>query len=263
MVRRLHPSLTLEPIGVAHTPFTEKRMAPRQPSAARGVEGTLELYPGRDFEDALDDLREWSHIWVLYWFDRVEGWRPKVLPPRVGAEGEKTTRKGVFSTRSPHRPNPIGLSVLRLLSVDGLVLRVSDVDLLDGTPILDVKPYVKYTDVVPDASDGWLAPQDPRPAWEVQLEDRARAQLAFLLERGVDLEGPITQSLALGPQPHAYRRIRADGDGFVLAHKEWRVRFRLEGRVVLVEGLASGYRPKELERDPALELHRELTQRFR
>ena len=263
MVRRLHPSLTLEPIGVAHTPFTEKRMAPRQPSAARGVEGTLELYPGRDFEHALDDLGEWSHVWVLYWFDRVEGWRPKVLPPRVGAEGEKTTRKGVFSTRSPHRPNPIGLSVLRLLSVDGLVLRVSDVDLLDGTPILDVKPYVKYTDIVPDASDGWLAPRDPRPSWEVQFEEHARAQLAFLLDQGVDLEPPITQSLALGPQPHPYRRIRADGDGFVLAHKEWRVRFCVEGRVVRVASLASGYRPKELEGNPALELHRELTRRFR
>ena len=238
-------------------------MAPRQPSAARGVEGTLELYPGRDFEHALADLGEWSHVWVLYWFDRALGWRPKVLPPRVGAEGEKSTRKGVFSTRSPHRPNPIGLSVLRLLSVEGLVLRVSDVDLLDGTPILDVKPYVKYTDVVPDASDGWLAPSDPRPAWEVRFEERARAQLAFLGEHGIDLEAPVAQSLALGPQPHAYRRIRADGDSFVLAHKEWRVRFRLEGRVVLVEGVVSGYRPKELEGQAGLELHRELMRRFR
>ena len=262
MVRRLHPSLTLDPIGVARTPFTEKRMAPRQPSAARGVEGTIELYPGHDFEHALENVGEWSHLWVLYWFDRVEGWRPKVLPPRVGGEGEKSTRKGVFSTRSPHRPNPIGLSVLRLLSVDGLLLRVSDVDLLDGTPILDLKPYVKYTDVVPDASDGWLAPADPRASWEVCFEDRARAQLAFLRERGADLEAPVAQSLALGPQPHAYRRIRADGDRFVLAHKEWRVRFRIEGRVVHVESVASGYRRKELEGDPALELHRELTRRF-
>lgn len=237
-------------------------MAPRQPSAARGVLGTLELFGGHDFEHALADVGEWSHLWVLYWFDRVEGWRPKVLPPRAGAEGEKSTRKGVFSTRSPHRPNPIGLSVVRLVSVEGLVLHVSDVDLLDGTPILDLKPYVKYTDIVPDASDGWLAPTDPRPAWEVRFEERARSQLAFLRERGVDLEAAVTQTLALGPQPHPYRRIRADGDRFVLAHKEWRVRFRLEGRVVLVESVASGYRPKELEANGALELHRELTRRF-
>ena len=83
---------------------------------------------------------------MLFWFDRNEGWRPKVLPPR-----SRSGRKGVFATRSPHRPNPLGLSAVRLERVDGLTLHVSDVDMLDGTPVLDIKPYVAYTDAIADA----------------------------------------------------------------------------------------------------------------
>src|SRR3954466_9327479 len=103
--------VTLTPIGVARTPFPDRLSAPRQPYAARGVEGTIELFPGHDFEHALLDLDGWDYLWVIFWFHLNHGWRPKVLPPRSAGK-----RRGVFSTRSPHRPNPIGLSVVRLLS---------------------------------------------------------------------------------------------------------------------------------------------------
>lgn len=250
------PSFTFEPIGVARTPFTEKREAPRQPAAARGVEGTIELVAGRGYEDALSDLDEWTHLWVLYVFDRASGWRPKVLPPRSEA------RKGVFATRSPHRPNPIGLSVVRLRAVEGLRVHVSDVDLLDGTPILDLKPYVKYTDVVATAGDGWLAPEDPRPAWSVSFAPLARAELEYLALRGITLEDEIRRALELGPRPHAYRRIRRTGDDGVLALKEWRVHFRVAGTAVVVERVASGYRPRELVERSDLDLHRAFVQAF-
>ena len=115
---------------------------------------------------------------------------------------------GVFATRSPHRPNPIGMSVARIVRVEGLIVHVRDLDVLDGTPVLDLKPYVAYADAHPDAKAGWLEVNDPRDAWEVTFSPEAIEQLAWLRERGVDLRAPIASALALGPQPHAYRRIR-------------------------------------------------------
>ncbi|MFI5302409.1 MAG: tRNA (N6-threonylcarbamoyladenosine(37)-N6)-methyltransferase TrmO [Polyangiales bacterium] len=246
-------SLTLAPIGFARTPFVERAQAPRQPRAAAGVRGTIELVAGCGFEDALCDLEGWDYVWVIFWFDRNacelgKGWRPKVLPPR------STKRRGVFSTRSPHRPNPIGLSVLRLERVEGLVLHVSDVDLLDGTPVLDVKPYVRWTDAIPDARAGWLEdeelrattrerPNDPLAKHAVTFSPLARAQLEFLREAGVEIEASIYATLSLGPQAHAYRRIRRASDGTgTLAVKEWRARFAVDGRAIEVKAIASGYR---------------------
>ena len=99
---------------------------------------------------ALDDLVGWEIIRVIFWFHLNPAWRPKVLPPR-----STSGRKGVFSTRSPHRPNALGLSAVRLERIDGLTLHISDVDMIDGTPVLDTKPYVAYTDAHADASSGW------------------------------------------------------------------------------------------------------------
>jgi len=224
-------TVTFTPIGVARTPFLDRMSAPRQPYAARGVKGTIELFPGRDFEHALEDLAGWDLLWVIFWFHLNEGWRPKVLPPRSAGE-----RRGVFSTRSPHRPNPIGLSVVKLIEVSGLVLHVSDVDLLDGTPVLDIKPYVPYADAFPDARTGWLEPlpeqqaprssreakpRDPVPGFKVVWSELAAAQAAWLREtHGVDLAPPVNTILELGPQPHPYRRIKKQREGFLLAVKD-------------------------------------------
>lgn len=232
----------VRPIGVARTPFREKMEAPRQAAAARDVPATIELFAGQGYEDALADLDGFTHVWIVYWFDRVTGWKPKVLPPRSGAEGEGRVRRGLFSTRSPHRPNPVGLSVARLVRVDGLSVHVTGVDMLDGTPVIDLKPYIRYADAIADAGDGWLA-ADPRPAWTVRFEPLAREQLDFLRDgHGVELEAALVRALSLGPQPHAYRRIRKVDAGFVIAVKAWRARFRAEGREVVVERVASGER---------------------
>src|SRR6202042_3087805 len=109
------------------------------------AEGTIVLEAGRDFEHALSDFAEWDYLWVLYWFHLNDGWRPKVLPPR------SKVRRGVFSTRSPHRPSPIGMSVVKLVRVEGLTVHVRGVDMIDGTPVLDIKPYVPSADAIPDA----------------------------------------------------------------------------------------------------------------
>jgi tRNA (adenine37-N6)-methyltransferase len=264
--------VTFTPIGVARTPFADRVSAPRQPYAGEGVEGTIELFPGRDFEHALSDLEGWDRIWVIFCFHLNEPgvFRPKVLPPR-----SPDKRRGLFATRSPHRPNPIGLSVVRLVSVEGLVLRVRDLDLVDGSPVLDIKPYVPYADAFPDARTGWLAPldsggssgerpRDPEPGFSVRWSDRANAQAAWLDERGVNLRTPVDRALSLGPQPHPYRRIKREGDHLRLAVKDWRVRFRVEGRDVTVLEIASGYRAKELATSPAPEvaLQRAFVARF-
>lgn len=244
-------SFTFEPIGVARTPFDEKRAAPRQPPAARGVRGRIELFPGHGYEDALADLASFTHVWVLFVFDRAHGWKPKVLPPRA------RKKKGLFATRAPHRPNPIGMSAVRLVGVEGLVVHIESLDLLDGTPVLDLKPYVKYTDMVDDAGDGWLAP-DPIAAWSVSFSRDARAALEFLASRGVRVEDEVRAALALGPEPHAYRRIRRRGDAGTLALKEWRVDFRVAGRTIEVTAVRSGYRARDLATRADLAVHRAL-----
>lgn len=261
-------ALTLEPIGFVRTALGTKVEAARQPRAGGGVPGRIELLPRRHFESALEDLAGWNYVWVLFWFDRNSGWRPKVLPPR-----SRSGRKGVFATRSPHRPNPLGLSAVRLERIEGLTLHVADVDMLDGTPVLDIKPYVAYTDSIPDAEHGWLAddavatPRDPIAPHEVSWEARAVEQAEWIEARtGLPLRKRVTATLELGLEQHPYRRIHADGDGYVLAVKEWHVRFGADGNRVHVREIASSFRdsllfarPEELRvhRD-AIRVHREF-----
>jgi len=217
-----------------------------------------------NLEHAVEDLAGWERIWVIFWFDRNRGWRPKVLPPR-----SSSGRKGVLATRAPHRPNPLGLSVLRLDRVEGLRLFVRDVDLLDGTPILDIKPYVSYSDAFPESGSGWLQVTDPRPAWNVRFSARAELQLQWLATRTpLPLRERIAATLALGPQPHPYRRIRRIADGRrQLSVQDWRVDFVVVEEIIEVVGLRTGYRSSQLDKagaDPAdpLQLHREFSSRF-
>jgi tRNA (adenine37-N6)-methyltransferase len=268
--------LVCRPIGIVHSPFRERRDAPRQPAASAETRGTIELFSHSGFEHALSDVEAWAYLWVVFWFHLNSGFRPKVLPPR------SARRRGVFSTRSPHRPNPIGLSAVKLERVNGLVLEVSGLDMLDGTPVLDLKPYVAYTDAVSEAGTGWLSGAlDPGSAFSVAFSDEAAAHLAYLKDAwGTELEASIREVLALGPQAHPYRRIRREpangshgpngshapngAETYVLAVKEWRARFAVDGSRITVLALRSGYRPRELVENTstALDSHREFVARF-
>jgi tRNA-Thr(GGU) m(6)t(6)A37 methyltransferase TsaA len=239
--------LSLEPIGVLRCQQQTRVEAPRQPAAATHLEGVIELLPGRHYEHALEDLQGWERLWVIFWFHRNTGWRPKVLPPR-----SDSGRKGVFSTRSPHRPNPLGLSVLRLSHVEGLNVHVRDVDLLDGTPILDIKPYVPYSDAFPASGQGWLQPADPRPDHEVLFSAEAELQMLWIEahDMRVPLRDRVIGTLRLGPQPHPYRRIQKRRDGQLqLAVKDWRLPFAVEGRRITVLRVESGYQAGQLDAD--------------
>jgi len=263
--REARPRLELTPIGVVHSPFREKMQAPRQAGVARAAPGSVELYAGRGFEHALEDLASFRYIWLVFWFHQSQGWRSKVLPPR------SDKRRGVFATRSPHRPNPIGISLVGLTSIDGLVLGVSGLDLLDGTPLLDIKPYLPYADSRADAGHGWVdgladsgGPRDPLEGYLVEFSEQAASELQLLRGFGLELEPSIRQVLELGPEPHPYRRIRkegpGDGDPACLSLKDFRVRFAVEGRRIVVGSIATGYRSKQLATldDPALAPHRAL-----
>ncbi|HAO22283.1 MAG TPA: tRNA (N6-threonylcarbamoyladenosine(37)-N6)-methyltransferase TrmO [Desulfobacteraceae bacterium] len=136
------------PIGVIRSPFRTIEGMPIQPAGASGVQGTIEVFP--EFEQGLKDLDGFSHIILLYHFHRVEGYSLLVTPFM------DTIQHGLFSTRAPKRPNPIGISVVRLVQISGLTLDIENVDILDGTPLLDIKPYVPQFDNHPANAIGWL-----------------------------------------------------------------------------------------------------------
>ncbi len=141
-------SYTFIPIGIIHSPFTEISGMPIQPNGARGIPGTVEIF--EEYKEGLRDINGFSHLFLVYAFHQCVSFALTVTPFL------DTSPHGVFATRAPKRPNAIGLSIVRLREVKETTLSVEDVDILDGTPLLDVKPYVPVFDAYPEAASGWL-----------------------------------------------------------------------------------------------------------
>jgi len=150
--------MKLKRIGIIRSPFREPPGTPIQPAFAEGARG--EVHVEAQYADGLLDLDGFDRIWLIYWFDRVGQARLRVTPFR------DTLERGLFATRAPCRPNPIGISAVRLLGLEGNVLHVANLDVLDGTPLLDIKPYAGQFDCFPTERDGWLtaSPADRRRA---------------------------------------------------------------------------------------------------
>jgi tRNA-Thr(GGU) m(6)t(6)A37 methyltransferase TsaA len=193
---------TFPAIGIIHSCFKEKFGIPRQPGLAPLATAQLELLTPYNDRNALDGLESCTHLWVQFVFhaNKREEWKPKVKPPRLG--GNKTL--GVFATRSPTRPAPIGLSVVKLEKIevsDGkILLHLSGVDLLDGTPVLDIKPYVPYVDIVPDAVNGFFS---AAPAL-IPVEfngDTADFCSNYQHKNNLDLNSLVRQILQQDPRP--------------------------------------------------------------
>ncbi len=228
-------NFTFEPIGFIRSPFKQKFGIPRQSGLVPEVRARLELVPPYNSPEAVAELEGYSHIWLQFVFHQTlrEKWQPRVRPPRLGGN----RRVGVFASRSPFRPNPIGLSVVKLeqVTVDGeeVVLELSGVDLLDGTPVLDIKPYVPYVDSIPDALSGF-APAPPDALLGVRFSGLAETQLEER-EDGVDLRVLITRLLELDPRP-AY----AEEDGRVYGFRlyDFDLRWQMDGDEILVLELA-------------------------
>lgn len=222
--------MLLIPIGYFHGSTTDKHRAPRQPNPDHGIDGIIKLDKGYDFEQALIDLETFSHIWVIYGFHKANGWKPMVLPPR----GEK--KRGVFATRSPYRPNSIGISVVKLSNINGLKITVTGTDLLDGTPIFDIKPYIPYADAQYEANAGWLDGLNHEETEVLVTEDLTHMlddeEIARIIKHA-------EQSLRDSPLPHPYRRIKhIEGNVYELSIKEWRLLYRIiNERKVVIEAI--------------------------
>ena len=189
---------SVAPIGFVRSCFKEKFAIPRQPQLAPAARGVLELLPPFDSGDAVAGLEQVSHVWLLFLFHQALEDKPrlKVRPPRLGGN----TSMGVFATRATHRPNGIGQSVVRLEKVEAGRLLLSGIDLLDGTPVLDIKPYVPYADAVADATNQ-MADAPPAPiavSWSDTALPQAREHALRLAEPLVEL---IEQCLAQDPRP--------------------------------------------------------------
>ena len=141
--------IVFQPIGVIHTPFKTAEGTPIQPRRAEGARGVVEVYP--EYREGLADLSGFSHVVLIYHCHMCRGYELKVIPYL------DTQLRGLFATRAPRRPNPIGLSIVQLDSVEPTGLKVSGVDIIDGTPLLDIKPYVPEFDHMPDCRVGWLS----------------------------------------------------------------------------------------------------------
>ncbi len=222
----------MKPVAHIRTAFPEKFGIPRQSGYVPELKGQVIFEPEYRNPDALRGLEEYSHIWLVWIFSQSirEEWSPTVRPPRLGGN----QRKGVFATRSPFRPNPIGLSSVRLESVEwdgpeGPVIHVSGVDLMDGTPILDIKPYVVFSDSHPDASGSFA---------QAALGHRLKVIIPdHLLDKiPAEYQKAVQEVLALDPRP-AYQNDPERIYGFSFAGME--IRFRVQEDVLNVEAICS------------------------
>ena len=213
--------MEIEPIAFIMNDYMEKFGVPRQ-SGLVSLCSQRVLEPKFCDENAMRGLEDFTHIWLIWGFSeaKTDGFSPTVRPPRLGGN----VRKGVFATRSPFRPNSLGLSVVKLVSVDGFSITVTGADLMNGTPIYDIKPYLPYADSVPDASNGWsLAEHKGRLAVEFPME------LSEIIP--ADKRQGLTETLAQDPRPQ-YQSIPERV--YTMAFGEWQVSFTVDGEQLTV-----------------------------
>lgn len=258
--------MEFEPIGIYHGDATYKYEMPRQGVFAGGS-GRIELNAGRNFEMALRDLEGFERLWVLFVFNQNKGeWRPTTRPP-VAAPGRE--RVGTFASRSPYRPNPIGLSCVRLMSVKGRILQITEADLLDGTPILDIKPYIPAADAFPTVRAGWVEAQ-AHEAWTVDVTSEFGAKAEFVrTQGGLDVFGAARIQLSRTPFDSSRKRVvRNSESSGTLSLRMFRLDFTVDeaNRRVVLQDLRSGYSAADLVRadDPYADkdLHRAFCRSF-
>ena len=243
----------MNPIGTFFGDAIYKYDAPRQGRLFAGHPGRIVLKQGMNFETALRDLDGFERIWVIFQFHENEGWRPTTRPP-VPPKGKD--RVGTFASRSPYRPNPIGLSCVRLLKVEGLTLYVDEADLLNETPVLDIKPYIPMADAFPDAKAGWVEEQ-VGDLWRVEVSDEFAAQNRWIAERSAfDLESFAQVQLSRGNFSKdvfdsSRRRLTVDENAHtgVLAYRTFRIHFSYDeqARKVVLQRISSGYTAEDLK----------------
>jgi tRNA-Thr(GGU) m(6)t(6)A37 methyltransferase TsaA len=234
---KLMAAYAFSPIGIIRSCFTEKFGIPRQSGLVPQIPATLEILPEFQQREAFRGLEQFSHLWLLFVFhaNARQPWKTTVRPPRLGGN----RRVGVFASRSGFRPNPIGQSLVTLLKIEAgnrrLVIHLGGADLLDGTPVLDIKPYLPYADSLPAASCGY-AREAPPAVLSVSFNEQARATCRALEKEHPGLQDLIQGLLTLDPRP-AYHADHKPRDVYGMRLWDFNVRFRITGNHAVVEGI--------------------------
>ncbi|ELI6453288.1 tRNA (N6-threonylcarbamoyladenosine(37)-N6)-methyltransferase TrmO [Yersinia ruckeri] len=223
-------TFTFEQIGVIRSPYKEKFAVPRQPGLIEDGGGELQLLAPYNQPEAVRGLTDFSHLWIMFVFHQTMdgGWRPTVRPPRLGGNA----LMGVFATRSTFRPNPIGMSLIELKGVrtkgSDVILELGSLDLVDGTPVIDIKPYLPFAESQPQARAGF-AQSAPDADMPVSFSAYAQQQLIEHQTRYPNLQRFIQQVLAQDPRP-AYRKNDEESREYAVLLLEFNVRWRVIGQ---------------------------------
>ena len=248
------------PIGYVRCDARYTQETPRQGVFSRRS-AVIELEKHCNYEAALQNLDGVSHIWIIWVFDRVNSWKPMVQPPTLNG------KVGVFATRSPHRPNPIGITAAKLVKVGNLKIYVENIDLLDGTPVLDIKPYVSEADRIEGTVIGWKESEEFTPR-AFSVSPLAEKQAQFITEHGnFDILETARVQLTTRILSADRQRLEFDGRSGMLAFRTWRIDFTADDELITVSNIRSGYSAEELLPDASdrygdLELHRKFNAVF-
>ncbi len=256
-------SFDFKPIGFFKSQYKYKYDAPRQSVENKeNLFGEVALEPGFNLGQALKGIEGFDRIWLIYQFHKNENWRPLTETPRA------TEKQGVFATRSPYRPNPIGMSCVKLEEVGKAHLMVSEYDLLDGTPILDIKPYIPHCDRFDVSNKSWIEEESPK---EIQFSKEAEEQLRWLESEGLrTIRGFVMDQLKRDPINKNKKRLKNISENkYELSYRTWRVKFEYDEirSLCSVFKLYSGYNESDLlSTDDKYEdknLHREFKSKFK
>ena len=224
--------ITLNPIGFLQSELKQRYETPRQGILAKDSQAVIHLLPKKNFEQAIKDLDGFDRLWVIFQFHLNKTWKPLVTPPRH-------TRKkvGVFATRAPYRPNQIGLSCVKLDKVEGLKIYISESDILDGSPIIDIKPYLPYSDSFPDVKTGWVK-SGLENIYQVIFEEKVKKVADKLLtKKNVNLLSYANVQLEFNPTDTTRKRIKQSTkknkkeNQFILAYQKWRINYLVDEKI--------------------------------
>jgi len=231
-IQLIMSSFSFTTIATIHSPYKEKFAVPRQPGLVPSAIALLEIHSPYNDINAFSGLEDFSHLWLTFVFHKNKqqtDWQPMVRPPRLG--GNK--RVGVFATRSPNRPNPIGLSLVEFHGIvqkqGKLFLRLSNIDLVDGTPVIDIKPYIPYADAKPDASAGF-AQQTPETTMTIEFSLAAQ-QIA---DEDPQLKALITEILQQDPRP-AYKKGSIDNKIYAVHLLDFNITWQVSEEITTVQ----------------------------
>ncbi|RUO68839.1 tRNA (N6-threonylcarbamoyladenosine(37)-N6)-methyltransferase TrmO [Idiomarina ramblicola] len=225
----------LTPIAIIRTPFPEKFSVPRQPGLVPAALAEVELVGDYQHAKAIQGIEQFSHLWLTFEFHQHSSWQERVRPPRLGGNEQL----GVFATRSPFRPNQLGLSVVELVAVQTepkVVLTVRGADLVDNTPIVDIKPYIPYVDAINDARAGF-AQQRPEQNLNVQFSGASEDALRADTSHSLDLKTLITEVLRQDPRP-AYHKAQSEPRSYGTALLNYNIRWYVQQNTVFVEEIS-------------------------